>query len=140
MFKLVKILNSNTSTPELYEISLDGEGELDIVANCIYHFANRRLCSPVDVTNPHLFIPIKNYERSAKKATGYFITPDMLFETGYVDMVGDGAEGNDFILKNSDGSSVCDIAEILSHTDTGIGIVVSRNCPDPYCAIVKFKI
>ena len=140
MFKLTKILNSNVSTPELYEISLNGEGELDIVADCIYHYADRALRSPVEIENPHLFIPIKNYEKTSKKVIGYFVTPDMLFETNYVDMMGDAPEGNDFVLKNSDGSSVCDIVEILPHSEIGIGIIISKFDGSSYSAIVKFKI
>lgn len=138
MFKLTKILNSKTSTIEPFELELRGEGEIDIVANCVYHFGDKSLQSPANVENPHLFIPIKNYDKSAKKVSGYFVTPDMIFSVPFIDIVGDGESGDDFRLCANEVSGLCDLVEILPHNG-GIGFIVYMDNSSTE-ALIKFKI
>ena len=143
MFKLTKILNSKISEVEPFELDLDGAGELDILANCIYHYSEKKLVSPLEVKKPHLFIPIKNYEKTATKVLGYFISADMIFEVNYVDYFGNGINGDDFELTHSNGNgsgTICDAVSILDHADTGIGFVVYMSPDRQGNVLVKFKI
>ena len=140
MFKLTKILNSGSSIAEPFELHLEGETDIDIVANCIYHFVDRTLKSPIDVENPHFFIPINNYARDAKKVVGYFVSSDMIFSVPFIDNVGDACAGFDFLLRSSGENNICDAVEVINHELQGVGFVVYMSPTHNGDVLIKFKI
>ena len=81
MLKLKKIINSKTSAPELVTIEIPCD--YIYAAGAVYSFYGGELIN--DLEGNMMFIPIESYDGMSDKTTltGYFVTPDMVFEADY---------------------------------------------------------
>lgn len=104
MFKLLKILNSKSSAPEI--ISVPTEDSINYTASFLYYIENGRLMTS-DHAGVHLkFIPIESTAKNSgiKSIRGFIVTSDMIFDaTVFGEYIDFGVGDNLSLFTNDDG-------------------------------------
>ena len=104
MFKLIKIMNSGKSVPEL--VKLKGNINTTYRAGCVYFINDCGIIINPSLDDDHKFIPIKTTTIDEKNTTvtGYIVSEEMLFETKHPDINEKLQVGNSYtFLRDSDG-------------------------------------
>ena len=82
MFKLIKNLHSHAGAPELTVVKKNKQ--LKVYANSVYFIHGGNLTTDCNCDGMQAFIPIADTGTDTQDVTGYYVTPNMVFETDYI--------------------------------------------------------
>ena len=112
MFKLIKVINSGTSVPELVKIKATGNKTYK--AGAVYYVNEMGLTNVPSLDDDCKFIPIKTTVVDEKNdtVTGYIVCEEMLFETDHPSVDEPLWVGNSYSFHKDKDGDIIGISEI----------------------------